>query len=228
MDWSEVVNLDKQLLLAVNGSDCLFTDSLAMTLTAAITWIPLYIALLYVVIRNNENMRQIVALLLCVGLCVFFTGTLNDALVKPYVARPRPTQDLEIGMLTDVVNGYRGGRFGFFSSHAANTFSVAVLLSLIVRHRWLTIALVVWSGVNCWTRLYLGVHYPGDVLCGLLWGGVVGFLVYLLYNHISARPTMRFVSSQYTASGYLYDDVNVVLSVLGYTFVYAILRACIV
>lgn len=228
MDIGNLIDIDKQLLLTVNGSDNLFTDSLAMTLTAAVTWIPLYIALLYVVIRNNENLRKVFIILLSVGLCVLLTGTLNDVLVKPYVARLRPTHDLDIGTLTDVVNGYRGGRYGFFSSHAANTFSVAVFLSLVVRNKVLTFALILWSLINCWTRMYLGVHFPGDIIAGLLWGGIIGSIVYVLYSHVNSHTGMRFISSQYTSTGYLYSDVDIVVSVLGYTIIYALIRACVV
>ncbi|MCI6559568.1 MAG: phosphatase PAP2 family protein, partial [Prevotella sp.] len=143
-------------------------------------------------------------------------------------SRPRPTHDLHIGMLVDVVNEYRGGRYGFFSAHAANTFSVAIFFSLVVRHRILTIFMVTWSLVNCWTRMYLGVHYPGDILCGLIWGAIVGTTAYAIYMRFSPNyQTMsRFISSAYTRRGYLIADIDKVLMVFSATLLYAILRAC--
>ena len=123
MDW---IGLDKQWLLALNGSDSLFLDSLVKTLTATVTWIPLYLALLYVVLKNSDNARKVLLVLACAGLCVLLAGTIDDTIVKPLVARWRPARDPEIGMSVDIVNGYRGGRFGFFSAHASNTFSIAV------------------------------------------------------------------------------------------------------
>lgn len=177
----EIIHLDKQLLLMVNGSDSVFLDSLIMTLTTATTWIPLYMALLYVVIMANRSTKGVLTVMLAAGLCVLLAGGFDDLLVKPMVARWRPTHDPEIGALVDVVNGYRGGNYGFFSAHAANTFSLAVFLSLLMRQRLFTIVMVVWSLTNCYTRLYLGVHYPGDITVGLLWGGFVGWLVYRLY-----------------------------------------------
>ncbi len=229
MDIDSLIQFDKELLLWINGSDSLFVDGLAQVLTAAVTWIPLYISLFYVVLRNNESMRQIILIVGCAALCVVLAGTIDDTLVKPYVARPRPTHDPQIGMLVDVVDGYRGGKYGFFSAHAANTFSIAVFFSLLIRNRILTVMLVFWSLLNCWTRMYLGVHYPGDIFCGLLWGGTVGFAVYILYYKINARIStgMRFISSQYTSTGYQYTDIDVVVSVLAYTFMYALLRACL-
>ncbi len=228
MDWSALIEFDKQLLLAVNGSESLFLDGLVKTLTTAATWIPLYIALFYMVVKNNDTVQKILFILLCAGLCVLFAGSIDDMIVKPLVARWRPTHDPEIGMLVDTVNGYRGGDYGFFSAHASNTFSIAIFFSLLVRSRLLTSFLVFWSLVNCWTRLYLGVHYPGDILVGLFWGGTVGFLVWLLHTKVTRQWSARrnFVSEQYTSTGYQIIDVDVVISVLIFTFIYAILRAC--
>ena len=112
----------------------------------------------------------------------------------------------------------------------ANTFSIAVFFCLLVRSRVLSVALVVWSLVNCWTRIYLGVHYPGDILCGLLWGGLVGAAVYWAYTMVGgkAKAAQNFISSQYTSTGYQHSDVNVVMLVLSLTFIYALVRACLV
>ncbi|MDE6003086.1 MAG: phosphatase PAP2 family protein, partial [Prevotella sp.] len=170
----ELIQLDKQLLLMVNGSDSLFLDYLVMTLTNAKTWIPLYIALFYVVLKANNTVRDILLVLAAAGLCVLLAGTVDDMLVKPTVARWRPGHDPEIGLLVDTVDGYRGGKYGFFSAHASNTFSIALFFSLLMRRRLLVLTMLAYSLLNCWTRLYLGVHYPGDITVGLLWGALVG------------------------------------------------------
>ena len=224
-----LIQLDRQWLLALNGSESLYLDILVRTLTNAVTWIPLYISLFFLVLRNNESFLKILIIIGCAGLCVLFAGTVDDTIVKPLVARWRPTHDEQIGALVDVVDGYRGGRFGFFSAHACNTFSIAVFFSLLIRSRLLTIFLVGWSLVNCWTRLYLGVHFPGDILVGLLWGGIVGTVVYLLFRRVTRTLSdgMNFVSAKYTRSGYLTADVNIVVTVLILTIIYAQIRACI-
>ena len=230
MDMDTIIQMDKQLLLAINGSDSLFVDYLAKTLTTAATWIPLYVSLFYVVVKNNDNFRRIICILACAGLCVLFAGTVDDLLVKPLVARLRPTHDFQIGMLVDTVDGYRGGKYGFFSAHAANTFSIAVFFSLLMRSRLVTLLLVGWSLTNCWTRLYLGVHYPLDILCGLLWGGSVGTGIYFLYRYVDRRllhSENDYVSSKYTSSGYRYSDINIVALVLSLTLIYCILRSLI-
>ncbi len=227
--WSDIIQYDKELLLWFNGSDSLFFDGFVKTLTTATTWIPLYLALFYMVLKNNDTLQKILIIVACAGLCVFLAGSLNDMFVKPNVARWRPTHDGEIAMLVDVVNGYRGGRFGFFSSHAANTISIAVFFALLVRSRVLTVALVSWSLINCWTRMYLGVHFPIDICCGLLWGTTVGVFVWFLYQRLCKRLYTRnnFISSHYTSTGYACADIDIVVSILLLTIFYAILRACL-
>ena len=224
-----LIEFDRWLLLTVNGSASLYLDGVVRTLTTAATWIPLYLALFYLVMKNNETVRSIALIVACAGICYLLAGAVDDGIIKPLVARWRPTHDPVIGWQVDVVNGYRGGKYGFFSAHASNTFSIAIFFSLLVRSRLLTTALVVWSLVNCWTRLYLGVHFPGDILCGLLWGSIVGTMVYLLYRRVERRYSGRrsYVSVQYTASGYMYSDVDVVLTVLVLTLIYALMRACL-
>lgn len=224
----ELIQLDKQLLLWFNGSDSLFLDGLVNTLTTATTWIPLYLGLFYMVLKNNDNVQKVLLILGCAGLCVLLAGSLNDLFIKPSVARWRPSRDQDIAMLVDVVNGYRGGRYGFFSSHAANTFSISIFFTLLVRSRVLSVVMILWSLLNCWTRLYLGVHFPGDILCGLLWGGAVGTGIWFLHQYVYQKINTKdyFISTQYTKTGYQKSDVDIVVCILLLTIVYAILKSC--
>lgn len=224
----ELIALDKQLLLWFNGSDSLFLDGLVKTLTTATTWIPLYLALFYMLLKNNDSVQKVLLILTSAGLCILLAGSLNDFMVKPEVARWRPSRDTEIAMLVDVVNGYRGGRFGFFSSHASNTFSIAIFFTLLIRSRLLSTMLIFWSLLNCWTRLYLGVHFPGDILCGLIWGAVVGTAIWYLHFRIRRLIDNKdyFISTQYTRTGYQFSDVNIVVTIMVLTIIYAILKSC--
>ena len=126
MDIDELITLDRQLLLLSNGSGSLYLDAMAKILTTAATWIPLYLTLFYVVLKNNNTVARIVAIVACAGVCVLLAGTVDDCIVKPVVARWRPSHDPVIATLVDTVNGYRGGDYGFFSAHASNTFSIAI------------------------------------------------------------------------------------------------------
>lgn len=229
MDFQPIIDFDKQLLLQFNGSESLFWDALVLTLTNAWTWVPLYVSLLVVVIKNSDTVLKVLLVLASAGLCVLLAGTIDDALVKPLVGRWRPTRDPQIGLMVDIVDGYRGGRFGFFSAHASNTFSIAIFFCWLVRSRLLSIALVLWSFINCWTRLYLGVHFPGDILVGLCWGALVGTGVYYLYRYLAERWTRvnTFTSLTYTKTGFYHYDADIPVCVFVFTLIYAVLRACL-
>ena len=230
MDFQPIIDFDKQLLLLLNGSESLFLDSMVLTLTNAWTWLPLYISLLIVVIKNSESSQKVLLILASAGLCVLLAGSVDDLIVKPTVARWRPTHDPEIGLLVDIVDGYRGGKYGFFSAHASNTFSIAVFFCWLVRSRLLSIALIIWSLTNCWTRMYLGVHFPGDILVGLTWGFIVGSFVYYLYYRVTRRMSTsnpHFISSNFTATGYQRADCDIPVALLVLTLLYALIRACI-
>lgn len=224
-------DVDRQLLLAVNGSDSLFLDRLVRTLTHGATWIPMYLSMFYMLIKNNDNFRRLLFVIGGVAVCYLLAGAFDDGIIKPLVARWRPTHDPEIGMLVDIVDGYRGGRYGFFSAHAANTFSIAVFFCWLVRSRVLSVAAVIWSFINCWTRLYLGVHFPGDILVGLLWGGLVGSFAYYVYYRLTRNMVVsktRLFSSHYTATGFDKQNVNIPLCVLTFTIVFALIKATII
>ncbi len=211
--------IDQSLLLWLNGGS-LFLDRLALLLTQGFVWVPLYLSLFYVVVKNNEKMLQIVLIVGCALLAVGLSALVSGAIVKPLVARPRPCLDPLLRHTVDVACGYRPSGFSFFSSHAANTMTVAMFFSLLVRSRLLTAALMFWSLFNCWTRLYLGVHYPSDILVGLLWGAFMGALGYLVYCRLYYRLSdkIRYISSHYTSTGYATIDIDVVLLVVTATF----------
>lgn len=219
--------IDHSLLQLFNGGSSLFLDNLAVTLTNGLTWIPLYLVLFYIVVKNNETMKQIMLVVACVCICMILADGVTDYIVKPAVGRLRPLNDELVRCSLHIVDGQYDNSFSFFSAHAANTCCVAMFFSLLIRNRQLGMALFGWSAVNCWTRLYLGFHYPSDVLVGLLWGAAVGFVVYMAYLklYLKLYPNYNYVSSQYTSTGYNHADVDVVLVVLLATVLCAVMRA---
>jgi undecaprenyl-diphosphatase len=219
--------LDLALLHFFNGSQSAIYDQFILTLTNGLTWIPLYIALFIMVLNNNESMSQIFIIVGCCALGVIFSAGLHDLVIKPLVARPRPTQDLLVKYTIDTALGYRESNFSFFSAHAANTFTVAIYMIFLVRNRAFTIAMALWSLFNCYTRLYLGVHYPSDILCGLLFGAVVGSVAYWLHLRLyyKVTPHFRYVSEAYTKTGYSIGDIDMVIATLVLTFIYAIFKS---
>lgn len=222
-----LIELDRNILSFFNGSDSLFLDNLVVFLTSGLTWIPLYMALLYVVIKNSETMKQIMLVMGCVFLCMLLSDGMADFIVKPLVGRPRPSHDPLIKYAVDIVDGMRGGQYGFFSAHASNTFSVAVFFSLLVRNRTFVTAMLTWSLVNCWTRMYLGLHYPSDILVGLLWGSLSGAFAYYVYikAYLRMYPDFNYISSQYTSTGYNRVDIGIVMAVLSLTLVFGIIKS---
>lgn len=226
MDIQSFLNTDQQLLLSFNGSNSLFVDHLALVLTNAWTWIPLYAALLYLIVKNNEKAGQIFLAIASALLCVAIATGVGDGWIKPEVGRLRPSFEPTLEGMVRTVNGYRGSGYSFFSVHAANTFALTVFFSLLIRRRILTTALIVWALTNCWTRLYLGVHYPSDVIVGILFGSLVGATVYWIYFSLYRRisPKLHYISTQYTSTGYSLCDIDVFMIAYVGTAVYVLLR----
>lgn len=229
MDFSKIQDMDMQVLSLFNGSDNIMLDQMVQILTSGLTWIPLYVMLFFVVMRNNETMGQIALVVGSASFCVLFADGLVDGIIKQLAERWRPSNDPTFKYMVQVVDDIRLKGYSFCSAHAANTMSLAVFFSLLIRSKMLTITLVIWSLINCWTRLYLGVHYPSDILCGMIIGIIVGILVYLLYYKIYLRisPKINYISNQYTSTGYDHDDIDKAMVILMLTLVYVVTRSVV-
>ena len=224
---SILTGIDQQLLFLLNGSNSLFTDGVISTLTAGTTWIPLYIALFYLILKNNETMAQVLLTVGCATACVLITAGITNLVIKPLVARPRPCDDPLIKYTIDVVSSVSAGNYSFFSAHASNTSALVVFMALLIRNKLFIVAMILWSALNCYTRLYLGVHYPSDILCGLIFGSLMGFIAYVVYLKIYLKisPQFHYVSSHYSSTGYALTDIDTVVCVMVLTVLYAIIRA---
>lgn len=229
MDFSKIQDMDMQVLSLFNGSDNIMLDQMVQILTSGLTWIPLYVMLFFVVMRNNETMGQIALVVGSAIFCVLFADGLVDGIIKQLAERWRPSNDPTFKYMVQVVDDIRLKGYSFCSAHAANTMSLAVFFSLLIRSKMLTITLAIWSLINCWTRLYLGVHYPSDILCGMIIGIIVGILVYLLYYKIYRRisPKIIYISNQYTSTGYDHDDIDKAMVILMLTLVYVVTRSVV-
>ena len=228
MDLQRLVDIDKQLLLTLNGSDSLYMDGVMKVYNSTVVWIPVALVLLFIVLKNNTP-RTSLLVVLAVALTVIATDQMSSHLIKPLVGRLRPCQDPAIMHLVDTVNGYCSGGYSFTSSHACNSFGLFVIISLIIRNRLLSLSLLVWATINSFSRIYLGVHYPGDILCGALVGSAIGVVMYLIYSYVHRKIeySSRRITANYTSSGYLVSDVQAMVAAIYATFVFISIYALI-
>ena len=175
---NKLIEIDQTWLLAINGAHAPWLDQLCWYISQAWLWIPLYALLMGLLIWQfgwRKGLLLVLALVVAAGLSDY----ISSGVIKHLVCRPRPTHEPALAGLIHIVNGYVGGQYGFVSSHAANTMSVAMLFGLIWQqknnHGWW---LLIYVALNCYSRMYLGVHYPGDIFGGLLVGALMAGLVY--------------------------------------------------
>ena len=133
------------------------------------TWVPLYVLLVLLLAYKYRNWRLMVWILIGFGIAVGLSDFTASGILKPLVCRLRPTHDPSIDPIR-LVNGYVGGLYGFCSSHASNSMAIALLFSLLYKNKTATFCLMTWVAVVCYSRVYLGVHYPSDIMAGLLIG----------------------------------------------------------
>ena len=180
----QLLHIDTEILLAINGWHAPWADTLMWIVSAKTTWIPLYLLLIGLLvwryrqpaptpIKWLQKVPACVVMIVVIGLAVGAADFIASGILKDWVARPRPSRVPELEGVLHLVNGYKSGQYGFVSSHAANTMAVALLFSLIWRNKIATVGLMLWVAANCYSRIYLGVHYPTDILGGLIVGSLV-------------------------------------------------------
>ena len=176
---------DTSVFLAINGWHSSIFDTVMWLMSNTLVWIPLYIIFLYFLVRQYDRRAWIILFFTAVMIVISDQASVH--LFKDVFQRLRPCHNPNLQDVVHLVKGHCGGQYGFVSSHAFNTFSLAVYLSMMLgkKVKYFTPLVILWAVIIGYSRVYLGVHYPGDVIagaaCGILLGWLMGKLVlYLL------------------------------------------------
>jgi undecaprenyl-diphosphatase len=191
----QLIHIDTEILLAINGWHAPWADRLMWIVSAKTTWIPLYVLLIGMLVWRYrkpamtsvkwlQRVPACVVMIVVIAMAVGAADFIASGILKDLVARLRPSRVPELEGVLHLVNGYKSGRYGFVSSHAANTMAVALLFSMIWRKKITTCGLMLWVAANCYSRMYLGVHYPLDILGGLIVGVLVALGAYVLLRSL--------------------------------------------
>ncbi|OFY64132.1 MAG: hypothetical protein A2V64_13025 [Bacteroidetes bacterium RBG_13_43_22] len=172
--------LDQQLFLFLNSLNSPFWDNIMYAISGKIIWFPLYLAILVWI--GYKHKRKFPVILLFIIIAATLADQLSVQAFKNVFHRLRPCHEPALQGIVHLVNGECGGLYGFVSSHASNAFNVALMSIMFIRKRWFTISIILWAAIIGYSRIYLGVHYPGDVICGSVVGALIGWSVYKLYE----------------------------------------------
>jgi len=179
-----LIELDKELFLFLNGLHHPVLDPVMWFLSGSKNWIPFYAILFVLIIKDFK--KETILIMASIGLMILLSDQTTSGLMKPFFERYRPSHEPSLQSLVYTLNDYRGGRFGFASSHAANSFALAVFIFFLFRRKFKWMWLIfVWAILVSYSRIYLGVHYPGDIIVGGLIGALYAYACYHLYLYVS-------------------------------------------
>lgn len=182
--------LDTNWFLFLNGFHNPFWDKIMWHISATITWIPLYLIIIIFVFKQLKLSKAIVTLVFF-ALLVLLADQTSVHLFKDVFERLRPCHNTDIQTFVHTVNGKCGGKYGFVSSHAANTFALAAFLVFFFKNNFVSLFFLIWASIVSYSRIYLGVHYVFDIIGGALWGAFIGYIVSQMY-----KASLKYLESK--------------------------------
>jgi undecaprenyl-diphosphatase len=216
-----ILEVERDAFLWLNGGHSPFWDSFMWTYSGRTVWIPVLALILFLLtVRKNPKDALLAVLFLVVALTL--CDQFASHVCKPLFTRLRPTQHPDFMDEVQTVYNYRGGKYGFISSHAANAFGFAAFTLLLLRDRWYTAVILLWATLMCYSRIYLGVHFISDIVPGMVFGAFFGFLCYKLYLFVRKKVWNR-VGEGSVAFPAVRTRIIVygILATAGYIFIYA-------
>ncbi len=183
---NKLLPFERDIFLALNGSDSLFWDNAMWTFTGLVTWIPMILFIIYIAFQNQQC-KEGWLVLVSIMLILLFSNLVSASFFKPVFQRYRPSHHPDFKEIVALVNDFRGGDYGFISGHATNSFAFAFFFSLLFRNKIVAISMILWATLNSYSRVYLGVHFISDIIAGFIMGSLVGLLVYNIYVKIRVK-----------------------------------------
>ena len=179
--------IDTDLFLYLNGLHIYWLDKVMVLITDMWVWLPLYLLLIYWTVKQYG--KRCWWVFLAIGVVVLCSDQLSAHVCKPLFQRLRPCYNTDLQDVIYLPKGLAGGKYSFVSSHAANTFAIAAFLTPALRHYrpWAGLALYLWAFISSYSRIYIGYHYPGDIICGAILGILVGLVLWKVFQIIQRK-----------------------------------------
>jgi undecaprenyl-diphosphatase len=178
IEWLE--HIDQMLFLKINGAHTPFFDALFYWISNKYIWIPLYV--FFVVLLLKKHKKKAVFYIVAAVVLIALSDLISVHLFKNLIQRYRPSHNMDLQNLVHLVNDYAGGQFGFVSSHASNTMALAIfmIMSMSFEKKIFVALILFWTLIVSYSRIYLGVHYPADVIAGMALGIILAFIIHFL------------------------------------------------
>lgn len=199
----QILHYERDAFFFLNGSDSVYLDHFMWLFSSKAAWYPLALFILFI-LCYKKNWKEILFVLLAIVLVITLCDQFASHFCKPFFARYRPTSHPDFMAQVETVFGYRSGKYGFISSHAANAFGFATFSAMLFKQKLYGYTIFLWSVVTAYTRVYLGVHFISDVAFGALAGVFFGYIVYYLY--FFARK--KILGEDIVAPERIYSTVN--------------------